>query len=54
MKMMTYKKIKTKPNSLALSLFHLSTCSLNKYFDDLQYLMKITNHTFNVIESKVI
>ena len=44
---MTYKKIKSKPNSL--SLFHLNACSLNKNFDDLEYLIKTTNQTFDVI-----
>ena len=51
---MTYKKL--NPNqtlslslSLSLSLFHLNTCSLNKNFDDLGYLIKTTNQTFDVI-----
>ena len=45
------QKIKSKPNSLSLSLslFHLNTCSLNKNFDDLEYLIKTTNQTFDVI-----
>ena len=42
----------------SLSLFHLNACSLNKNFDDLEYLIKTTNQTFDVIamspESKVI
>ena len=41
------QKIKTEPNSL--SLFHLNTGCLNKNFDDLEYLIKTTNQTFNVI-----
>ena len=41
---------KLKPNeTLSLSLFHLNTCSLNKNFDDLEYFIKTTNHTFDVI-----
>ena len=40
------QKIKTEPNSLYL--FHLNTCSLNKNFDDLEYLIKTTNQTFSV------
>ena len=51
---MTYKKL--NPNqtlslslSLSLSLFHLNTCSLNKSFDDLEYLIKTTNQIFAVI-----
>ena len=45
---MIYKKLKLyKPNSN--SLFHQNTCSLNKNFDDLEYLVKTTNQTFNVI-----
>ena len=45
---MTYKKL--NPNqTLSLSLFHLNTCSLNKTFDDLEYLIKTTNQTFDVI-----
>ena len=43
---MTYKKL--NPNQ-TLSLFHLNACSLNKNFDDLEYLIKTTNQTFDVI-----
>ena len=35
--------------SLCISLFHLNTYSLNKDFDDLQYLVKTKNQTFHVI-----
>ena len=46
------QKIKSKPNSvslcLSLPLFHLNACSLNKSFDDLEYLIKTTNQTFDV------
>ena len=52
------QKIKFKPNSFSLFLFDLNACSLNKNFDDLEYLIKTTNQTFDVIamspESKVI
>ena len=43
------QKIKSKPNSLSLSLFHLIASSLNKNFDDLEYLIKTKNQTFDVI-----
>ena len=38
---------KIKSNSSSLS--HLSTCSLNKNFDDLECLLKTTYETFDVI-----
>ena len=44
--LMTYRKL--NPNQ-ALSLFHLNACSLNKHFDDLEYLNKTTNQTFDII-----
>ena len=31
------------------SLFHINTCSLNKNFDGLEYLLKTTNQDFNII-----
>ena len=37
-------KVKIEPNSL--SLFHINCCSLNKNFEDLEYLLKATNKTF--------
>ena len=40
---------KIKSNSSSLSLFHLSTCSLNQNFDDLECLLKTTYETFDVI-----
>ena len=46
MTLTTYKKL--NPNQ-TLSLFHLNACSLNKKFDDLEYLIKTTNQTFDVI-----
>ena len=45
---MTYKKFKSNW-TLSLTLFNLSTCSLNKKFDDLEYLIKTKNQTFDVI-----
>ena len=47
--------MKTEPNSL--SLFHINSCSLDKNFEDLEYLLKATNKTFDVIaisESRII
>ena len=38
------QKMKIEPNSLPL--FHISCCSLNKNFEDLEYLPKATNKTF--------
>ena len=40
------QKMKTEPNSL--SLFHINCCSLNKNFEDLEYLLKPTNKAFDV------
>ena len=40
-----------------LSLFHINCCSLNKNFEDLEYLLKATNKTFDVIaisESRIL
>ena len=38
------------PNkSKSLSTFHINTCSLSKNFDDLVYLLKITNMNFDII-----
>ena len=39
--------MKIEPN--ALSLFHINSCSLNKNFEDLEYLIKATNKTFDII-----
>ena len=49
------QKMKIEPNSL--SLFHINSCSLNKNFEDLEYLLKATNKTFDVIaisESRIL
>ena len=46
---------KIEPNSLSLS--HMNFCSLNKNFEDLEYLLKATNKTFDVIaisESRIV
>ena len=32
-----------------LSLFHINACSLNKNFDDLQYLLSCTKNNFDII-----
>ena len=32
-----------------ISLFHINTCSLNKNFEDLEYLIKSTNINFDII-----
>ena len=40
-------KLHDKTNSL--SLFHINACSLNKKFDDLEYLLKCTNKSFDII-----
>ena len=45
---MTYKRLNPS-QTLSLSLFHLIASSLNKNFDDLEYLIKTKNQTFDVI-----
>ena len=40
--------MKIEPKSF--SLFNINSCSLNKNFEDLEYLLKATNKTFDVIE----
>ena len=40
-----------------LSLFHINTCSLDKNFEHLEYLIKSTNINFNIIaisETKIL
>ena len=47
--------MKIEPNSL--SLFHINSCSLNKNFEDLEYLLQATNITFDIIaisESRIL
>ena len=49
------QKMKIEPN--LLSLFHINSCTLNKNFEDLEYLLKATYKTFDVIaisESRII
>ena len=49
------QKMKIEPNSLFL--FHISSCSLNKNFEDLEYLLKATNKSFDIIaisESRIL
>ena len=41
------QKMKIEPNSL--SLFHINCCSLNKNFEEREYLLKAANKTFDVI-----
>ena len=43
--LITYKKSKLNQT---LYVFHLHTCSLNKNFHDLEYLIKTTNEPFDV------
>ena len=40
------QNMKIEPNSL--SVFHINSCSLNKNFEDLEYLLKANNKTFDV------
>ena len=44
---MKYKKIEVDPNSL--SLFHINSSSLNKNFDDHEYLLKTIDQDFDII-----
>ena len=49
------QKMKIDPNSV--SLFHINCSSLNKNFEDLEYLLKTTNKAFDVIaisESRIL
>ena len=41
--------IKTHQKNKSLSLFHINACSLNKNFDDLQYLLSSTKKVFDII-----
>ena len=38
-----------KSNEVSLSFFHINASSLNKNFDDLLYLLKCTNKSFDII-----
>ena len=42
-------KLHVKKNSI--SFLHINACSLNKNFDDLEYLLKCTNKSFDIIEN---
>ena len=49
------QKVKIELNSL--SLFHINSCSLSKHFENLEYLLKAANKTFDVVaisESRII
>ena len=41
--------IKCYLTKIHLSLFHISACSLNNNFDDLQYLLSCTKNNFDII-----
>ena len=43
------QKLRLPNKNNALSLFHINTCSLNKNFEDLEYLLKSTNINFDII-----
>ena len=43
------QKLKITNKEKCLSLFHMNVCSLSKYFDQLQLLLKITNKNLGVI-----
>ena len=42
-------KFETPHKNKPLSLFHINACSLNKNFDDLQYLLSCTKNFFDII-----
>ena len=49
--------MKTPNKKNYLSLFHINACSLSKNFEDLKYLLKITNTNFDIIaisENKIL
>ena len=43
------QSLKFSQKEKSLSFFNIDTCSLNKNFDDLVYLLKCTNKTFDII-----
>ena len=43
------QSLKFPQKEKSLSFFHINACSLNKNFDDLVYLLKCTNKTFDII-----
>ena len=44
-----FKSMKIPNKNSCLSLFNINTCSLNKNFEDLEYLIKSTNVNFDII-----
>ena len=43
------QSLKVANKNKSLSMFHINACSLNKNFDDLEYLLKCTNKKFDVV-----
>ena len=43
------RNLKIPQKNKSLSLFHINACSLNKNFDDLQYLLSSTKTVFDII-----
>ena len=43
------QSLKVANKNKPLSMFHINVCSLNKIFNDLEYLLKCTNKKFNVV-----
>ena len=43
------QSLKFSQKEKSLSFFNIDACSLNKNFDDLVYLLKCTNKTFDII-----
>ena len=43
------QSMKIPNKNSCLSLFHINTCSLNKHFEDLEYLIKSTDINFDII-----
>ena len=43
------QKLKIMNKEKCLSLFHINACSFSKNFDELQFLLKSTNKSFDVI-----
>ena len=43
------QSLKVANKNKSLSMFHINSCSLNKNFDDLEYLLKCTNKKFDVV-----
>ena len=43
------QSLKTANKSKSFSMFNINVCSLNKNFDDLEYLLKCTNKKLEII-----